>query len=346
MKALLYSARYELEEQSDADRYIKVIKGSLEMVDVESSNIPLGKFDLIHLTSPISESKINEINEQNIPVILSAFYSENDPTLSFFEHNSRDNESKLMINNKNIGIFNKADLILVPNEETVNLLKEYGIERPIKAMIPGTNLAIFDFFRQDEKDIFYRYFKEDSKRKIVISTGVVNNGIADGFGPVIAAAKKSPNASFYYLGFTRGKKAITLALKRKINNAPKNVHFCTNIPSDILRSAMYNASIYLNACYNAPSIIYLLSAMAAKCQIVSRKNLMLEGYIENEVNGYLAEYTETLGILVRELLNEEIKPTIDNAYEFVKKYSMERFGSELKEIYKTVINNRKEDKLL
>ena len=149
MKALLYSARYELEEQSDADRYIKVIKGSLEMVDVESSNIPLGKFDLIHLTSPISESKINEINEQNIPVILSAFYSENDPTLSFFEHNSRDNESKLMINNKNIGIFNKADLILVPNEETVNLLKEYGIERPIKAMIPGTNLAIFDFLRQD-----------------------------------------------------------------------------------------------------------------------------------------------------------------------------------------------------
>ena len=98
-----------------------------------------------------------------------------------------------------------------------------------------------------------------------------------------------------------------------------------------------NSKIYLIPGYNQPDITSLMAAMASRCQIVSRKHELLSGYIENEVSGYLAEYSETLGILIRELLNGEIKPTVDNSYEFVKRHSLETYGNELKEVYESLL---------
>ena len=336
MKVLVYSFRNKIDNLLEIDESFKNVKESLEMVGVKYTTIPIGEYDIIHINRPMSESKLNELNERNVPVVVSAFFDEFFPEGSFLEVNASENANELRLTQKSIALFQKVDLILVPNEKFVKLLVDAGIKTKIIPIIPGTNLATYDYYREDEKNIFYRYFKEDPNREIVMAIGAgMSNG--DGINPVINAANKNKNVGFYYFTLNKEGNKIPRNVKKKLKSAPKNLHYVVNVPLDVYKSALINSKIYLIPGYNQPDITSLMAAMASRCQIVSRKHELLSGYIENEVSGYLAEYSETLGILIRELLNGEIKPTVDNSYEFVKRHSLETYGNELKEVYESLL---------
>ena len=339
MQILVYSVRNESFSNFDWERHVKTIKGSLEMANVNYTTLHLGGYEIAHLTTPLMDNRLNEVYEQNKLIVISALYTENDAYGSFLELDSSENKFEANISNKTVTFLNKANLILVPNERATEFLQNNGVTTPIKVVIPGVNLSRFAYSSDDEKDIFYRYFKEDRNRKIVIARGEFQK-TADGLGAFINAAKKSPNVAFYYLANSETNKKVTLSIKRKMKEAPKNAHFFINVPYDVYKSALINAEILLLPGYNPPSIINVLDGMAAKCQIISRKHNILEGYIENEVTGYTAEYSETLGILVREVLNGDIKPTTEKAYEFVQDKTLEKYGEQLKEIYNELIKQK------
>jgi hypothetical protein len=54
----------------------------------------------------------------------------------------------------------------VPAEENITFLKQSGVITPIKVCKVGVNLARFNFSREDEKEIFYRYYNEDKNKNI------------------------------------------------------------------------------------------------------------------------------------------------------------------------------------
>lgn len=302
------------------------------MADAAHTSIPVDEYGVAHLVSPNTDGTINEILEKNIPTIASAFYSETDPYMSFLDEVVTRSNKTVNIKNKDIQFLNKLSLILVPNEKAEEFLKENGITTKTQVVIPGVNTARFDFADDDEKEIFYRYFKEDREKKIVVAIGEYGS-VIDGWNAFIDAAKKSPKASFYYFAVGKANKKLSYFKKAKVSAGPKNAHLYVNIPSDVYFSALLNCSVLMLPGHATPSILNIMDAMASKCQIISRKHDILDGYVINEVTGYTAEYSETLGILIREYLNGEIKPTIDNAYEFAKQHSLEAFGNELKEIY-------------
>ena len=322
-------------------RLRKTIKGALEMVGVEYTTSIVDKYDVVHLISPDDENKLNDAKENDIPVIVSALYCEDDPLASYLEHKSKDGERTTELKSKALRFLNKADLVLVPSAKVRDFLVDNGVTTDISISLPGINISRFDFSREDEKTIFHRYFREDPSKKLVLGLGEYDSSM-EGINAFINAAKLCPEALFYYIG----REAVpgvynSLKVKKIFGGAPKNLKFINIIPDDIYRSALLNADIFVLPGYKTAGVVSIMDAMAAKCQIIARKQAVYSDFLIDGKNAYLGEFSETLSSLIKDYLNNKLKPTTDEAYEFVKKCNLKTVGEQLKWFYLEQINIKK-----
>lgn len=311
------------------------------MANVEYTTNVLDLFDVMHLMSPEEEDKIKYAQENNhIPIIISALYCEDDPVASYLEYKNNDGKKITNLTLKAQRFLSKGDLILVPSEQCKDFLINQGITKRVEVSIPGVNLARFDFLRDDEKEIFFRYFREDPQKKIVLAIADYKN--MDGINAFISAAKKSPGASFYYMGYEDNLTKVDRKVRSIIKKCPKNVKFQSILPNDVYRSLLLNADVVLLPGYKPVGVVTVLEAMAAKCQIIARKQTIFPEIVQDGINAHVAEFSETLSSLVRDHLENKIKPTIVEAYNFVSQYSLTSYGKELEKIYEREIKLKKE----
>ena len=319
-------------------RLRKTIKGALEMVGVDYTTSIVEKHDVVHLISPEDENKMNDAKDNDIPVIVSACYCEDDPYASFFEHKSKDGVRTTELKPKALKFLNKADLVLVPSPKVRSFLIDSGVTTDISIALPGINLSRFDFSRDDEKTIFYRYFREDPKKQLVIGLGEYD-GTMEGISALITAAKQCPEATFYFIG----KEVVpgvynSLKFKKAIAPAPKNLKFINIIPDDIYRSALLNADVFVIPGYKTAGVVSIMDAMAAKCQIIARKQAIYPDFLVDGKTAYLGEFSETISSLIKDFLNGKLKPTTEEAYQFVSKCNLRAVGEQLKWFYLEQIN--------
>ena len=130
--------------------------------------------------------------------------------------------------------------------------------------------------------------------------------------------------------------------RKIIKSAPKNMHFKPILPDDIYRSILLNADVFMLPGYNLAGIVSVEEAMATKCQLIVRKSAMFPEFLKNEKTAYVAEFSETLTSLCLDYLDEKIKPTTEEAYRKISLYTLENFGRQLLNLYKTVIAYNKE----
>ena len=340
MKALVYFQPKKANNIFEGARLRKSIKGALEMVDVEHTSNLLDTFNIIHLISPNDEKIVDDAKEYHCPVVASALYAEDDPEASYIDETINDRGKASTLKPKALKFLNKVDLVLVPSEANVEFLKNSGVTTPIKVLKPGLNMSRFDFSRNDEKEIFFRYFREDKNKKLVFAVGEYDANMA-GINSFINAAKKCPNHLFYYFGQMRKSTELNLKFKRFIKTTPKNVHFISDVPDDVYRSALLNASVFMIPGYRNAGVISVYEAMAAKCQIIARKSAVFKGIIDEGVTAQVGEFSETLSSLVKDCLENKVKPTTTKAYEVVSQMTLTKFGNELKTIYMDLISNMK-----
>jgi len=340
MKALVYFQPKKANNIFEGARLRKSIKGALEMVDVEHTSNLLDTFNVIHLISPNDEKIVDDAKEYHCPVVASALYAEDDPEASYIDETINDRGKVSTLKPKALKFLNKVDLVLVPSEANVEFLKNSGVTTPIKVLKPGLNMSRFDFSRNDEKEIFFRYFREDKNKKLVFAVGEYDANMA-GINSFINAAKKCPNHLFYYFGQMRKSTELNLKFKRFIKTTPKNVHFISDVPDDVYRSALLNASVFMIPGYRNAGVISVYEAMAAKCQIIARKSAVFKGIIDEGVTAQVGEFSETLSSLVKDCLENKVKPTTTKAYEVVSQMTLTKFGNELKTIYMDLISNMK-----
>lgn len=319
-------------------RVRKTIKGALEMANVEYTTSVVDKFDVMHLISTEDENKANDAKENNIPIIVSALYSEDDPLANYVDYKSKDGKRTITLKSRGQRFLNKADLVLVPSESGRNFLVENGVTSDIQVVMPGVNVSRFDFSRADEKDIFYRYFRENRSKKLVIAMGEYDNNM-DGINAFINAAKKCPDVLFYYFGRESIPGILkSFKLRSLINSCPRNVKFQGIVPDDLYRSALMNADIFMLPGYKVTGVVSLLDAMAAKCQLIVRQQAVFDGLLQDGKTAYLAQYSETLTSLTKDYFDNKLKPTIEAAYNEVSKLTLESFGEKLKWFYQQQIN--------
>ena len=337
MKTLVYFQPSSRNDNFEGARMRKTIKGALEVIGSTYTSNIYDDYDVAHFMSPDDENKLNIALERGVPVIVSALFGEDDPTTRFLVHKSKDGKRSNTIKLKALRVLNKANLVLVPTESAKAFLKQNGVNTRIEICAPGVNLSRFNFSREDEIELFYRYFREDKNKKIVLAMGEYSFNM-EGIHSLINAAIKRPDVGFYYIGSEALKSSVGKA-KKIIKNSPKNMHFVNILPDDIYRSMLLNADIFMLPGYNLAGIISIEEAMAAKCQLIVRKSAMFPEFLKNEKTAYIAEFSETLTSLCLDYLDEKIKPTTEEAYNKISSYNLENFGQQLLSIYSSLVKN-------
>lgn len=338
MKVLVYFQPSRKHDNFEGARMRKTIKGALELANEKYTSNLYDEYDVAHFISPEDESKLNIALELRVPVVMSALFGEDDPATRFLIYKNKKGKKSVSVKAKALRMMNKSNLVLVPSESAKKLLIQNGVTSQIEICVPGVNLTRFNFFREDEKELFYRYFREDQNKKIVLAVGEYTNNM-NGIHAFINAAKKRDDASFYYIG------CETFAAnygkcKKIIKTAPKNVHFQTILPDDIYRSLLLNADVFMLPGYNLSGIVSLNEAMAAKCQLIVRESAVLPEFVQNEKNAYVAEYSETLTSLCNDYLDGKLKPTINEAFEEISNHTLQDFGRQLLRIYHSLIASK------
>ena len=340
MKTLVYFQPSLKNDNFEGARMRKTIKGALEIVNSKYTSNLYDDYDIAHFMSPDDENKLNIALERNVPTVVSALFGEDDPTTRFINYKSKDGKRTNTLKARALRMLNKANLVLVPTESAKEFLIENGVTSQIEACIPGINLSRFNFSREDEKELFYRYFREDKNKKIVLAMGEYSYNM-EGIHALIDAALKRPDVGFYYIGCESLGSSVGKA-KKIIKNSPKNMHFVNILPDDIYRSLLLNADAFMLPGYNIAGIVSVEEAMAAKCQLIVRKSAVFPEFLKNERTAYIAEFSETLTSLCLDYLDEKIKPTTEDAYRKISDYNLENFGKQLLSLYESVIarNNK------
>ena len=338
MRVLVYFQPSPKHDNFEGARMRKTIKGALEVIDQRYTSNLYDDYDVAHFMSPDDESKLAVALEKKVPIVISALFGEDDPATRFLNHKNKNGEVIASLKPKALRLLNKASLVLVPSESAKEFLFNSGVITPIEIIVPGVNLARFNFSREDEKELFYRYFREDKNKKLVLAMGEYSNNM-EGINALINAAKKREDVEFYYIG------CETFAAnygncKRIIKNAPKNVHFKTILPDDIYRSLLLNADVFMLPGKNQSGVISIAEAMAAKCQLIVRKSAVFPELFENKDIAYIAEDSEALTALCLDYLNSKIKPTTEEAYRKISSYNLENFGHQLSSVYAKLVANK------
>ena len=335
MKVLVYFQPSSKHDHFEGARMRKTIKGALETVNVPHTSNLYDECEVAHFMSPDDESKLNLVAERGVPTVVSALFGEDDPSTRFITNKSKDGKRSRHLRNRAFKMLNKATLVIVPSESAKEFLITEGITSKIEVLMPGVNLARFNFSREDEKELFYRYFREDKNKKVVLAVGDYDSNMS-GIHAFINAASKRDDTVFYYVGY-QGKEFKKGRSKKIIKSAPKNVRFKDILPDDIYRSLLLNADVFMIPGYDLAGVVSIEEAMAAKCQLIVRKSSIFPELLKNEKTAYIAEFSETLTSICLEYLDREMQPTIKEAYEQVSQYSLKYFGNQLVNIYKSLI---------
>ena len=330
MKVLVYFQPSPKHDNFEGARMRKTIKGALEIAGSSYTSNIYDDYDVAHFMSPEDESKLNIALERKVPVVVSALFGEDDPLTKFLNHKSKDGKRTTTLKAKALKMLNKADLVLVPTLTAKEFLITNGVNKPIEVCVPGVNLSRFNFSRDDEKELFYRYFREDKNKKLVMAMGEYTNNM-EGVNALINAANKRNDTTFYYIGCEANVRS------KNIKSAPKNVHFVDILPDDIYRSMLLNADVFMLPGYNLSGLVSIEEAMAANCQLIVRKTAVFPEFLKNEKTAYIAEFSETLTSLCLDYLDGKIKPTTEEAYRKISLYNLDNFGQQLLNIYNALI---------
>ena len=337
MKVLVYFQPSPKYDYFEGARMRKTIKGALEIVDSKYTSNVYDDYVVAHFMSPDDENKLNIAIERGVPIVISALFGEADPSTRFLNYKSKDGKRITTIKPKALRMLNKADLVLVPCKSGKEFLVENGVTTKIEVCVPGINLSRFNFSREDEKELFYRYFREDKNKKLVVALGEYAYNL-EGIHAVINAAEKKPDVTFYYVGDESF--ALNSRRSRKIiKSSPKNMHFIGIPTDDIYRSMLLNADVFMLPGYNFSGFISLEEAMASNCQLIVRKTAVCPETLKNEKTAYIAEFSETLTSLCLDYLDGKIKPTTEEAYQKISLYTLQNFGRELTNIYRSLLSS-------
>ena len=339
MKVLVYFQPSPKHDNFEGARMRKTIKGALEVIGQSYTSNLYGDYEIAHFMSPDDEIKLNIVLERKVPVVVSALFGEDDPSTRFLNHKIKDGKPVATLKPKALRLLNKASLILVPCESAKELLINNGVTKPIEIVLPGVNLARFNFSREDEKELFYRYFREDKNKKLVLAMGEYTNNM-EGIHSLINAAKNREDTVFYYIGCETFV-ANYGNCKRIIKSAPKNMHFKTILPDDIYRSMLLNADVFMLPGKNLSGVISIEEAMAANCQLIVRKSAVFPEFLNNQETAYIADHSNELTSLCLDYLDNKIEPTTKEAYQKISSYNLEHFGHQLIDIYSSLLTDNK-----
>lgn len=331
MKTLIYAATYKHRVREE-ERLRKSIRGSLETVKSEYTYDPFDDFDIAHFLNFPDLKKIKDLKRNNIPVVMSALYCENERESMLVDTHGE----KRTLKHQALKCLNEADLVLVPGENSKTFLEKEGVLSKIKVFPSPIKFTRFTMGESKQSELVQHYFRKRKDIPYVLCIGdYLNKKDMDNF---IEVAELAPFIKFYFLGANY---SLILAGKY-IKLVPDNVVLSTFVEDDIYRASLMKAKMLLVINDFKVDSTSVHEAMAAKTQVVAYlKNMKGDCYLKDGVNSYAKKGINELVDTIDLLNKGKIKKTVDKAYKQAQELSLENSGKKLLSIYRSLLREKK-----
>lgn len=335
MRVFIHYSPKRNRDTFEGTRLRKTLKGACELVGIEWLDFQSSPVDVAHFISPSDYSLLLAKKKEGVPTIVSACYSENDPSATFLDE---DLAGKLYLKRAGRKILNEADLITVPSEPLKEALLANGISTPIIIMETAVNMDRFSK-NSAERDIFLRYFRIHHGIKTVVSTGSYNDAKSIAF--IKKVASLCPNLEFYFFGSSSVLDPLSLMKAAHSTKKTNNLHFCSLVQDDIYRSALMSSVAYIGNGSARPDAIAILEAFASKTQVVGISGNRDNPLLIDKETCFLFPDAESMAGYLNSLYNGKAKDTIMAAYDCAKSHSLLNLGKELSSLYRKIVSEKK-----
>jgi hypothetical protein len=313
----------------EGTRLRKTLKGCLELAGEKWVPSLLGSPSIVHLLSPNSEAKAHDAAEERLKVVVSALYCENDPSTRFLEKSLRTGEP--VIKKSARRLFEYADLILVPNEDSKDFLVKNYVKQRIEVLPSGVNLTRFEKNDPLEETFFSRYVSLKENEKYIISVGDYEDN--DTIEAINTIASFVPDVKFFFLGLSKRGRTSSSFRKHLSKNSPSNMFYLDLLEDDVYRSALKGALGYISFGCVHPDNIEVFEANAAHAQVFSLGPKIIDDSVIDKVNGYTYSSVEKLAKGIQSYCLGKLNSTIIGGYRTAKSVSLPIIGKKLQSLY-------------
>jgi len=312
----------------EGKRVMKNLVEACRLEGISHTTDPLEAYDVAHFVGVKANKYIRNAHLRQVPVIISALMTENDPDARVLKKRG----DKWEIGAADLATLQAATLVIVPTESAKTILTHLGVTTPIEVLSEGVIKGRFNQEHTLEKGIFLRYYGHNPARKFVMANGRYSKD--SGLPDYIQIARKFPDVDFYYFGPQPTAFSLWF-FKREYRHAPKNVHLHKTVHEDVYRSALMNAAAFMLPNYYPAGTVSILDPMMSRVQIIARRDAIYPDMIGDRQTGYIADSNYDLEKTLEKFLAGTLPPTTAKAYQKAVALDLEIGAKRLKDIYES-----------
>lgn len=301
------------------------------------------KLDIVHAQTPFSLGILGKFiaERQKIPLV-------------YTHHTHYPEYAKVYFKEKFILPFaakvltswfsNASSAVIAPSLKIKNLLKKYGVKKPIYILPTGINLNLFKITNKSKKEakVLREKLKIKAKEKLMIFVGRIGKEknidfLIKSFGEIY---KKEKSAKLLIVGDGPDLERLKFeAGKTRLNN----IVFIGPLPHDSLPVYYQAADLFVFPSLTETQGIVILEAMGSGLPILTLKDEAFSGVVLNNKNGFLVKTSspKTFARKALEILNNKnLKEKFSkNSYKLAKNFSEEKQAEKLVKIYKNFLRS-------
>lgn len=326
MRVLLYTDGIDLVEKSGVGRAIRHQLQELENSGISYTTNKKEYYDIVHLNMVLPNSYFMglEAKMKGKTVIYHAHSTKEDFKNSFCFSNLAAPLFKVWL----MQCYGLADLILTPTEYSKNILKSYGLKKPIVAISNGIDL---EFYKKDKKagiDFRTKYgFTENDK--VIMSAGlyIERKGIIE----FVELAKKMPQYQFIWFGATN-LNTVPEKVRSAVNTKLPNLTFAGYVSKEEMKSAYSGCDLFLFMTHEETEGIVLLEALSIKIPVLVR-DIPIYSIFQDGNTLYKASCMKEFENKISGILEKEYPDLTEKGYELAKERDVHKVGIQLIEQY-------------
>ena len=330
MKVLLYLEAEEYLKKSGIGRAIKHQEKALQIAGIDYTTNPADDFDLVHMNTYGIRSWLlmSKAKKTGKKVIMHGHSTEEDFRNSFIGSNLVSPLFKWYL----CRFYQKADAIITPTDYSKQLIKAYGIKKPIFVLSNGIDLSRYQRSEKIEA-AFRHYFHLSKDDKVVMGAGLYF--MRKGIDQFVEVAAKMPDIRFIWFGETN-KWVIPRKVRQIVTKQhPSNVTFAGYIKGDVYEGAMSASDAFFFPSREETEGIVVLEALASHQHVVLRDIPVYHGWVTEDSVELATDVDGFVEKLDKVLSGKSDK--IKEGYHVAESRSIERIAHELASVYQKVM---------
>ena len=174
--------------------------------------------------------------------------------------------------------------------------------------------------------------------KVIIGVGLYirRKGIVD----FVELAKRLPEYKFIWFGYSP-LSAATRDVRKAVKTKLPNLQFPGYVEQKDIIGGMNGCDVYVFPTFEETEGIPIIEACACKANAIVRDIPIFEEWLEDGKNVYKAKDVNEFEEKIKKIINKELPPLGEKAYEVAKMRDIKKVGEQLKEVYEKVLSDCK-----